>query len=245
MDSQNKYPVFFEGGKINGMGESLALSEKSVSFQTKTQLKEGATLDMRIIPPNATLTIAAKAVVTSVIPGQNNLYDVCAEFAGGEKDFKELVSDKDRLAFTHSMRIESSQRNCYDAICNFESYPRWQKVVNSVKVLRRGVDMRPVDVEYVFDFILKKVKLVSQYEYNDTDFILRWKTIDGDVKWQTGSYVFEKIKEDSTNAVLTLDLVLGYPVPRRVIDYLSKVAMRRSIKSLKDVVESGMPKKRP
>jgi len=232
-----RYNIFFDGG----MGESTEVGEKEFRFETAAQLKPGATLEMRIFPPNA-ITISVNAVVRSINPGKNNLYDVCAEFTG-EKDFAEQVSDKGMLTFNQNARINSSQKNCYDAICNFESYPKWQPTVKSVNVLRKGADLRPVLVEYAFSFPFKKITLVSQYEYNDRDFILDWKTVKGNVKYQTGRYVFEKLNENATNAVLTLNIVLGYYMPKKVMDFASTVVMRQSIRALKDVVESGKLRK--
>lgn len=90
--------------------------------------------------------------------------------------------------------------------------------------------------------LLREIRYVNRYEYFDRDYILSWKAIEGDIKVNEGSYVFKKLRDDITNAVFSLYIELGFYAPKRAINYLANVTMRKSIMQLKKVVEQGLLK---
>jgi len=243
------YQVFCRAGDRSSMGESFNISEKGVGVYTDLDVQTGDPIEVRIIPKDEIFSFTCEGTVRYALPSRNGAqskYMVGIEFMEGLKDFAldQLVGIHERIEARKSIVINASQQECYEAIVNYESYPSWQKVIKSVKVLERLPDKRPGIVEFTIDAILKKIRIVNKYEYFDKDFILSWKLVEGDVKINDGSYVFQKLREGRTNAIFSVYLELGFFAPKRILDYLNNISMRSSIRSLKEVVESGALKKK-
>ena len=239
------HSIFCKAEDHKGIGESSNVNEKGLAFKTNMIFRLGDRVEMRIVPRDENFSLTCEGTVRHIQPandGNEYEYNVGVEFVEGLKDFaiEQLVSEKEGITARKSMIINASRQDCYDAICNFESYPSWQKTVQEVKVLLRYPDSRPKLVEFFFDFIFKRVKIVNQYEYLDKDFILSWKMVEGDIVAHEGNYIFQKLNEERTNAIISGYIVLGFYAPKMVIDYLSKSTMRKSVQALKEVVEIGM-----
>jgi uncharacterized membrane protein len=245
---EKKYQVFCRSEGRSGIAESLNINEKGIQIATGMDIRLGEIVEMRIMPADEVFSFTCDGKVIWVNPRDDlngaGQYQMGIEFLQGLKDFasEQLISGHERLSQRQSLIIHAAQKPCYDAITNFESYPKWQPTQKAVNVLERAPDGRPVVVEFIMEALLKKVRYVNRYEYFDRDYILSWKAIDGDIKVNEGSYVFKKLREDRTNAVFSLFLELGFYAPRRAIDYLANVTMRKSIMQLKNVVEKGFLK---
>lgn len=238
------YQVFCKAGDRSGVGESYDVSEKGISLLASIEVQKGDSIEVRIVPRDEIFSFTCVGTVKHLESAHDDSgfkYKLGIVFVEGLKDFAidQLISGHERIAARKSIVIAAYQKECYEAICNFESYPSWQKAIQSVKVLERGKDNRPVVVEFWLDAILKKIKFVNRYEYFDKDFILSWKAVGGDIKINDGSYVFQKLREGKTNAVFSLYVELGFYAPKRVIDYMNNISMRNSIRALKENVESG------
>lgn len=244
-----KYQVFCRVGNRTGVAETRDINDKGIRIATNMELSIGEIVELRIMPQDEVFSFTCDGTVIwkKEIETSNHVgkYLVGLEFLQGLKDFasEQLVGGHERLTQRQSLIIHASQKECYDAICNFESYPKWQPTQKSVRVLERGADGRPIVVEFIMDALLKKIRYVNRYEYFDRDYILSWKAIEGDIKVNEGSYVFKKLREDRTNAIFSLYIELGFYAPKRAIDYLANVTMRKSIMQLKNVVEQGLLKK--
>ncbi len=243
-----RYQVFCKTRDRSSIGESYNISEKGMGLLTNLDMQLGDSIEVRIVPKDEIFSFTCEGTVhhvEQVSNGGEYTYKVGIEFLEGLKDFaaEQLVGGHEHIDARKSIVISANQQDCYDAICNFESYPSWQKTVHSVNVLKRGSDKRPLVVEFFFDLILKRVRVVNQYEYFDKDFILSWKAIEGDVKVNKGNYVFQKLRDDRTNAIFSVFIEMGFYAPKRIVDYMNNITMRNSIRSLKQVVESGKVKK--
>lgn len=243
-----RFQVFCRADGRNGIGETLDINDKGLKIATAMDMKIGEIIEMRIVPKDEIFSFTCEGKVVWINdaehPNGNGKYNIGLQFLQGLKDFAadQLVGGHERLSQRQTMIINASQQACYDAICNFASYPKWQQTIKAVDVLEKTHDGRPMIVDFTMDAILKKIHFINRYEYFDKDFILSWKTAGGDVKTNEGSYVFQKLREDRTNAVFSLYIELGFYAPKRILDYMSNITMRKSVLALKDVVEKGMPK---
>jgi len=246
---EKAYQVFCRVGNRNSIGESFNVSEKGVGVYTDLDLQIGDPVEVRIVPKDEIFSFTCEGTVRYSKPSKDGVgfkYMVGVEFMEGLKDFAldQLVGMHEHINARKSIVINASQQECYETISNYESYPTWQKVIKSVKVLERASDTRPIVVEFIIDALLKKVRIVNKYEYFDKDYILSWKLVEGDIKVNDGNYVFQKLREGRTNAIFSVYLELGFFAPKRILDYLNNISMRSSIRSLKEVVETGTLKKK-
>ncbi|MBW3022580.1 hypothetical protein KY308_00560, partial [Candidatus Woesearchaeota archaeon] len=121
----------------------------------------------------------------------------------------------------------------------FQSYPSWESTAKKVEVVERLPDSRPAVVSIDFDFLVKKVKVVNKYSYNDEDYVLKWQTVDGDIDSQKGIYVFEKVNDNLTCANLTISLKAGFSIADKFLDYMRRIVMNRAMNSFRRAVESS------
>jgi len=241
---QKKYQVFCKVGEHSSIGESYDITEKGVSVCTNLELQRGDSIEVRIVPRDEIFSFTCVGTVRHcqhIQNGDSFKYRVGVEFIEGLKDFAmdQIVGSYEDITARKSLVINASPQDCYDAICDFESYPSWQKLIQSVKVIEYDDQKRPEVVEFWLDAILKKVKFVNKYEYFPEDFIMSWKAANGDIKTNEGSYVFKKLREGKTNAIFSLHIELGFYAPKRILDYMNNISMRNSIRALKEIVESG------
>ncbi len=243
------YQIYCKSGDLSSIGETCDISDKGVGVLCDLDVQRGDSMEVRIVPTDETFSFTCEGTVRHIgnaNGGSGHKYRVGVEFLEGLKDFaaEKLIGGHENISARKSLVINAPPGDCYDAICNFESYPSWQKMVKEVNVLERGKDKRPVLVEFWFDAILKKVRVVNKYEYFDKDFTLSWKATEGDIKTNDGSYVFQKLRQNRTNAVFSVLIELGFYAPKRLLDYMNNISMRNSIRALKDVAESGKLKQK-
>lgn len=242
---EKKFQVFCRSEGRSGVAESYNINEKGIQLATNMEIKNGEIVELRIMPPDEVFSFTCDGKVIWVKDAEkangSGRYHVGLEFLQGLKDFasEQLISGHERLAQRQQVIIHAPQKPCYDAICNFESYPLWQPTQKKVIVHERDSRGRPVLVEFHMEALLKKVRYVNRYEFFERDYIMSWKAVEGDIKVNEGSYVFQKLREDRTNAIFSLYIELGFYAPRRAVDYLANVTMRKSIMQLKSVVEKG------
>lgn len=245
---EKKYQVFCRTPERSGVGESRDINEKGIRIVTNMEMRVGDLLEVRIVPANEIFSFTSESKVVWVKESNNapsaERFDIGLQFLTGLKDFAadQLVGSHERLSQRQSIIINAAQKPCYLAICNFESYPKWQQTIKEVNVVERAPDRRPVVVDFAMEALIKKIHFINRYEYFDKDFILSWKTAGGDIKINEGSYVFQRLREDRTNAIFSAYIELGFYAPRRIVDYMSNITMRKSVMALKDVVEKGIIK---
>lgn len=243
-----KYQVFCRIESKIGVAETRDINDKGIRIATNMEMNPGDVVELRIMPGDEVFSFTCDGTVIwkkeLEILDHGVKYLVGLEFLHGLKDFasEQLIGGYERLSQRQSLIIHASQKECYEAICNFESYPKWQPTQKSVKVIERDADGRPIIVEFIMHALLREIRYVNRYEYFDRDYILSWKAIEGDIKVNEGSYVFKKLRDDITNAVFSLYIELGFYAPKRAINYLANVTMRKSIMQLKKVVEQGLLK---
>lgn len=246
---EKSYQVFCKSGAVDGIGETLDITDKGVGILANIPAKLGDVIEVKIVPRDEIFFFTCDGVVRSINElgnGNKYKYRIGIEFNEGLKDFAsdQLMGDSELIIARTSTVINALQADCYDAISNFESYPKWQKHIKSAKVLERDASGRPVVVEFLLDAIIKSIRFVNKYEYFDKDFIMSWKAAGGDLKVNDGSYVFQKLREGKTNAIFTVNVEFGFYTPKKLLNYFNSIAMRNSIRALKEVSESSALKKK-
>lgn len=136
-----------------------------------------------------------------------------------------------------SVTINASPRQCYDALCQFESYPQWQSAVQSVQVLAKYPDGRAKDVEVVVHAVVKKIRYVLRYQYDDARHRLSWTYVDGDVRNAEGWYQFKEMGGDKTEATCQMGVDPGFWVPKMIRNTLTEVTLTKSMEELKIYAE--------
>lgn len=139
---------------------------------------------------------------------------------------------------SHSVIIPATPIDCYQAICDFETYTQWQPAVKKVNVWTRHSDNRPKEVEYVVLVLIKQIRYVIDYSYNDEEPSLHWTYIEGDVDDVVGDYLFEDMGDGTTKATYKLKLSFSKFIPRKIMDMMSNQVMKDSVISLKKRVIS-------
>jgi hypothetical protein len=134
-----------------------------------------------------------------------------------------------------STPIEAPLGLCYDAIGDFEAYPRWSSPVTSIAVLDRHPDGKARRVEFAVDMKLKTVRYVLEYTWHPPNR-LTWKMVDGDLADIEGSYVFEA---DGARTIATCSqaISLGFWVPSMILKPIEQTALKQSVLEFKTEAE--------
>ena len=132
-----------------------------------------------------------------------------------------------------SEHVGGPPQACFDALCDFESYPDWQQAVEAVEVLER--DDAGAVVRFEIDAKVRKLGYTLRYHY-DAPRRIWWELVEGDVAAVEGEYVLEP-NGDGTDATYSLGIDPGVPVPGLIARRLTKGVMRRSVTDLRDEVE--------
>jgi uncharacterized membrane protein len=131
----------------------------------------------------------------------------------------------------HSIVVAAPQRACYDAVCDFESYPRWQSAVRAVEVRADGT------VAFEVDAKLKTIRYVLRYFFEEPERIW-WEYVEGDARNVAGDYRFEDLGDGTTRCTYQLDIDPGGFVPGPVRKILRDQVMKSSVADLKTHLES-------
>jgi carbon monoxide dehydrogenase subunit G len=135
-----------------------------------------------------------------------------------------------------SESIAAPPQACFDALCDYETFPDWQQAVESVEVLDRDRDGRASAVRFEIDALVRRVSYTLRYHYKEPGRIW-WDMLEGDVAAVEGEYLLEPDGADGTLATYRLGIDPGIPMPGLLARRLTKGVMRRSVKDLRNEVE--------
>lgn len=145
------------------------------------------------------------------------------------------------LEASWTVEIDAPRDRVYEIAAGIEGAPDWQGTLEDVEVLERDDQKRPLVVETVSDATVKKVRSILRFDYDPPDG-LTWEQEKGEMKWLTGSWVFEDLDGGGTRATYglradpgrMLGLLLRGPVEGKVKELLTKSAAE----GLKEKAES-------
>jgi hypothetical protein len=132
--------------------------------------------------------------------------------------------------------IAASQAVCFDAILDFEAYPRWSSAVQEANVLETDRAGQGRIVEFFIDMRIKRVRYVLEYSYKKPTE-LTWRSVDGDVESVEGAYRFRKLGPQLTEASCRQVVSLGFWVPGPLRKLAERTALRQSVLEFKEEVE--------
>jgi uncharacterized membrane protein len=134
--------------------------------------------------------------------------------------------------------IDGLPKECFEALVDYESFPKWQQAVKSCEVLSRDRDGRGKEVTFKIDAKVKAISYTLDYHYEEPHLI-GWDYVDGDVKEVDGELILEDRGDGTTLATYTLRLDPGVWLPGRVARLLNDRVMQGSMEDLKRRVEGA------
>jgi len=135
------------------------------------------------------------------------------------------------LEASWTVEIDAPRDRVYEIAADIEAAPDWQGTLEDVEVLERDDQRRPLVVETLSDATVKKVRAQLRFAYDPPEG-LTWEQEKGEMKWLTGSWVFEDLDGGGTRATYglraepgrMLGLLLRGPVEGKVKEMLTKSA---------------------
>jgi uncharacterized membrane protein len=109
----------------------------------------------------------------------------------------------------HTVEIAAPIRTCFDAITDYETFPKWQSAVVDTEVLDWDEQGRGKRVRLVVDAKVRKVDYTLDYRYEEPERI-EWDFVEGNgINDADGHYLFEDLGGDRTRATYSIDVDLG------------------------------------
>lgn len=122
-------------------------------------------------------------------------------------------------------------------ISDFERYPEWAGVVTGVRLLTRDPAGRGRQVEFENNFFFAKLHYTNEYSYDDQALCLSWQNRGGDLLANLGRWTFKPQSSGATSATFEITIGLNFPVSERLMNYLSHIVMRKTMRDFKNYVE--------
>lgn len=142
-----------------------------------------------------------------------------------------------------SVEIDATPPECFNAIMDFEQYPRWSAAIQEANVLERDARGMGRIVEFFIDMKFKRLRYVLDYAY-EKPTTLTWHSVDGDIESVHGSYTFKKAANGRTVATCKQAITIGFWVPGPIRTLLERTALQQSVTEFKTEVERRQTTKR-
>jgi uncharacterized membrane protein len=137
----------------------------------------------------------------------------------------------------HTVEIAAPIQTCFDAITDYETFPKWQGVVVDTEVLDWDEQGRGKRVRLVVDAKVRKVDYTLDYRYEEPERI-EWDFVEGNgINAADGHYLFEDLGGDRTRATYKFGLEVGIPLPGPVARRAHRSTLKSSVEDLKREAE--------
>jgi len=146
------------------------------------------------------------------------------------------VADE-RFTESRTLVIDAPIDVCYEVMCDFEQYPRWQKAISTAKIVKRDKKGKPQHVEYTINILFRKIRYVLDYTYDDKNKVLEWGYVEGDMKDVRGRAAFKSKGPQQTEVEYSLAVAPGIPVPQKLVNYLTNKALGAGLNEFRKQVE--------
>jgi uncharacterized membrane protein len=113
------------------------------------------------------------------------------------------------------IEIEGTPQECFAALLDYESFPKWQRSVKSVEVLSRDKEGRGKEVAFEIDAKVRSMRYTLDYRYEEPHLVT-WRYVEGDVKDVDGEFVLEDRGDGTTLATYALRLDPGVWLPGKL-----------------------------
>jgi ribosome-associated toxin RatA of RatAB toxin-antitoxin module len=135
----------------------------------------------------------------------------------------------------HSAVIAAAPETCFDALCEFETYPEWQSAVKRCEVLEREADGSLV-VETLIDLRVREIRYVLRYQF-ERPHRMWWEYLDGDARDIAGDFELEDLRDGTTRATYRLAVDPGRFVPGPLKRLIAEQGTRGAVEDLRSRVE--------
>ncbi len=145
------------------------------------------------------------------------------------------------MAKKHAERqivVARPPQECFDALVDFEAYPRWHTAVKACEVHSRDGDGRARRVSFEIDAKVRSMSYTLDCSY-EPPHLITWDFVEGDVNDIRGEFVLEDRGDGTTLATYALRIDPGSAMPGKMASALNDQVMLRSVEDLKARVESG------
>jgi uncharacterized membrane protein len=223
------------------------ISPLGVGLLTRQNPAIGSLVDLSIFLDNANINVQIKGIVRhSRISekGSDNAptFLLGIEFLEGhEKAHALLISEKEHSshAVTQTVSIDADIDTCYRLLCETEKFPEWDSALESSNVLERYPDGRAKKVEYMRNFLMRKMGYTDIFTYDDQNYSMSWKSVksDKDIVSNQGGYNFKKHGPEKTLMTFHIELTIGFLPSNRIVNYFSSISARKEMKNFKNYVE--------
>lgn len=135
--------------------------------------------------------------------------------------------------------IAAPPEKVYAVLCDFERYPEWARDLKEARVVERGPDDRPVEVEFRAAAMGRSTRYRLRYSYDDDGRRLEWRLVHGDIMRRLdGAYELAP-DGDGTRVTYELEVDLVVPLPGFVKRRAESRIINTALRELKARVESG------
>jgi hypothetical protein len=134
--------------------------------------------------------------------------------------------------------VHGIPQRCFDALVDFESYPRWQSAVTACNVISRDRDGRGRRVQFEIETRVRPMSYTVDYSY-EQPHLVTWHFVEGDVDDVDGEFVLEDRGDGTTLATCALRIEAGAGLAGNAASVLNDQVTTRSVEDLKARVESG------
>ena len=232
------------------MGMTHDISTLGIGIFSDHALEIGPELDIRICVADEGFQtqVVGKVVYCQENPHPDqdpSEYLVGVHFTRGPLvEMPSVDQKKEPARYTpfHTAVVNAPAKRCYELIYDFERYPDWAAGMKSVHVLDRYPDGRGKKVEFVYNFIFRKVCYVMNYAYDDENYTLSFVNAGGDddVMMVYEVYSFRPEKEDLRFSKYELDVTLSVRLSQRIARHITSVIMRREMHNFNKFVEGSL-----
>ncbi len=137
----------------------------------------------------------------------------------------------------HTVEIEAPIQTCFDAITDYETFPKWQSAVVDTEVLDWDEQGRGKRVRLFIDAKVRKVDYTLDYRYDEPGRI-EWDFVEGNgINDADGHYLLEDLGDGRTRATYNLGLEVGIPLPGPVARRAHRSTLKASVEDLKREAE--------
>ncbi len=133
--------------------------------------------------------------------------------------------------------VQSIPQRCFDALVDFETYPKWHSAVTACTVISRDREGRGRRVRFELDAKLRPISYTVDYSY-EQPHLLSWHFVEGNVDDVDGEFVLEDLGDGTTLATCALRIDAGAWLPGNAASALNDQVTKRSVEDLKARVES-------
>lgn len=132
--------------------------------------------------------------------------------------------------------IRASAQECFDAMTDWESLPRWQGALRRCTVVDRDELGRAALVDYEVDAKVRTVRYRLRQDY-DEPRRLGSTYVHGDFRAFAGTWHFDQRPDGHTDVTLELAIDPGRFVPGPVARLIREAVARRAVDDLKHHLE--------